>query len=130
MANIKTTHKYDLRGNYIESFDSHIDAVKSIEPNADKKRINTMCTVISYSCLGNIRSAYGFYWSHDKHDSYMPIDNQKKSVCQYDKNNNLVKKFESLSEANRITGINLTCICECCKGRQKTAGGYIWKYED
>lgn len=130
LANIKTTYKYDLEGNYVEEFDSHISAARSIEPNADKKRINTMCTLISDCCLGNIRSAYGFYWTHEKYENFIPQDNQKKSIYQYDKSNNLINIFESLSEASRNTGINLTCICECCKGRQKTAGGYIWKYAE
>ena len=24
--------------------------------------------------------------------------------------------------------INLGCMCACCRGKRKTAGGFIWKY--
>ena len=29
---------------------------------------------------------------------------------------------------SKETGINYSCITACCRGKQKTAGGYIWKY--
>ena len=50
-------------------------------------------------------------------------------VAQYDKNNQLIKIFNSCSEAERETGIPRTHICRCALGRYgfKTAGGYIWK---
>ena len=38
--------------------------------------------------------------------------------------------FSSYSEAARKYGITKTPISNCCKGRQKTAGGYHWKYFD
>lgn len=34
--------------------------------------------------------------------------------------------FESMGEANRITGIDKSSISRCCKGQQLTAGGYHW----
>lgn len=50
-------------------------------------------------------------------------------VGQYDKNNNLIKVYNSCSEAERETKIPRTHICKCVLGRYgfKTAGGYIWK---
>ena len=36
--------------------------------------------------------------------------------------------YYGLSEASRQTGIALSNICNCCKGKRKTAGGYIWRY--
>ena len=54
---------------------------------------------------------------------------QNKPVIQIDKNNNcIVNCFYGLSEASIQTGTNVACICECCNGHQKTAGGYLWKY--
>lgn len=38
------------------------------------------------------------------------------------------KTFNCIMEAERITGIDNTSIVRCCKGKQKHAGGYIWKY--
>ena len=52
-----------------------------------------------------------------------------KGVIQYDKNNNIIKIYPSLTEASIITGININSISFVCKGKRKSAGGYIWKYE-
>jgi group I intron endonuclease len=36
--------------------------------------------------------------------------------------------YESVCEANRLTGIGKESIRQCCKGKQKTAGKFNWKY--
>lgn len=51
-----------------------------------------------------------------------------KPVVQLDKNGNVVATFPSSIEAERQTGINRGNICTCCRGRLKSAGGYIWRY--
>lgn len=51
---------------------------------------------------------------------------RKKSVSQYDLDGNFIRSFNSINEAETETGIYN--ISKCCKGRQKTSGGYIWKY--
>lgn len=53
----------------------------------------------------------------------------QKNVYQYDKSNNFIKKYNSAEEVYRILNISSSHIGECCKGKRKTAGGYIWKYE-
>lgn len=52
-----------------------------------------------------------------------------KSILQYDKEN-FVREYESIAEAQRITNIKSTGICNCLSGRTKSAGGYIWKYKN
>lgn len=54
----------------------------------------------------------------------------KISVLQYNKNGVFVAEYESLNEASRQTGIPSSNICNCCKGKVKTAGGSIWKYKN
>lgn len=52
-----------------------------------------------------------------------------KPVKQIDKKTKkIINKYPSISEAERITGIDHTCIINVCKKKQKTAGGYIWEY--
>ena len=46
------------------------------------------------------------------------------------KTEKILKMFYSIREAERKTGVNNRNICSCCKGRQKSAGGYRWKYVD
>jgi len=38
--------------------------------------------------------------------------------------------FESILKAATVLGINKTNITAVCRGRQKTAGGFIWQYAD
>ena len=40
-----------------------------------------------------------------------------------------VAEYDSQSEAARATGINLASINACLHGRQKQAGGFIWRYK-
>ena len=40
----------------------------------------------------------------------------------------LLATFPSTREAERVTGIAQSNISSCCKGKYKSAGGYIWKY--
>lgn len=52
-----------------------------------------------------------------------------KSVKQINKDTDkIVKIFPSIIEAERITGINHTCIINVCKGKQLIAGKYKWEY--
>lgn len=55
----------------------------------------------------------------------------RKPVAQYTKEGNLIKEYVSIKEASILTGINSRNICNCLSPNQpknKSAGGYIWKY--
>lgn len=52
-----------------------------------------------------------------------------KEVYQYGLNGNLISVFESVGEAERITGIDHRQICACCNHKRKTCHGHVWKYE-
>lgn len=41
---------------------------------------------------------------------------------------NEVINFNSISEAGRYFNKGATCISKCCKGKMKSAYGYVWKY--
>lgn len=55
-----------------------------------------------------------------------------KKVMQYNKKQELIAIYPSISEAHRTTGINLCSISNCCNNKPhcKTAGGYIWKFPE
>ena len=38
--------------------------------------------------------------------------------------------YESISDAARQTKIDISSISKCCRGKQKTAGGFHWQYID
>lgn len=53
----------------------------------------------------------------------------KKTVCQFNtKTGEVISIFKSLTAASKQTSINLSCISEVCHGKQKTAGGYGWRF--
>lgn len=56
------------------------------------------------------------------------LNGKSKQVFQYDKLGNFICSYNSTLEANRQTSILSSCINACCTGKQKTAGGFIWKY--
>lgn len=53
----------------------------------------------------------------------------KKKIIQYDLKGNKLNEYESLNEAELKTNIKYQYISFCCRGKQKTAGGFIWKYK-
>lgn len=58
------------------------------------------------------------------------IEGNKKPVMQLDKAGNVLAVFASGAEAGRRTNCNIGHITQCILGRQKTCGGYIWRYAD
>lgn len=53
-----------------------------------------------------------------------------KKVIQYDLESNYINEWFSMSKASKDLNININCISACCKDKQKTAGGYKWKYKN
>lgn len=49
-------------------------------------------------------------------------------VVQYTKEGNFIKEYGSMREASRQTNICYKHMPDVCKGRRKSAGGFIWKY--
>lgn len=73
---------------------------------------------ISLALSGENASWYGKFGSEH---------NCSKEVEQYSMNGNLINRYGSFREAQRLTKIShISC---CCNGYRKTAGGYIWKYK-
>jgi group I intron endonuclease len=57
-------------------------------------------------------------------------DAWKKKVCQYDLDNNFIKSYDSITDAARETSACIGNIGNVCSGRNKTAAGFIWKYNE
>lgn len=41
----------------------------------------------------------------------------------------IIAEFKSQTVASMATGVSIPCINACLKERQKSAGGYLWKYK-
>lgn len=51
-----------------------------------------------------------------------------KSVLQYTKDGLFIREWCCTRVAERAVGIRN--ICDCCNGKRKSVGGFIWKYKD
>lgn len=51
-------------------------------------------------------------------------------VLQFTKQGIFVAEYFSINEAERCTKVAKSSICNCCKGRLKSAGKFIWKYKN
>lgn len=87
---------------------------------------SAICNVCNYKN----KSAYGYIWRYENkpYERQFQKKNTKKKVAQYDLNQNLIKIFNSLTEAAKETNTNLGNLGQVCSGKRKTANGYIWKY--
>ncbi|MEW9924400.1 hypothetical protein AB2T63_06710 [Clostridium butyricum] len=52
------------------------------------------------------------------------------AILQFTEDMILIKKYESIAQAVRETGVNSKSIRDTAKGIQKHAGGFVWKYCD
>lgn len=53
---------------------------------------------------------------------------KRKAVEQYDLKGNLIKRYVSIKEASRQTGIEDKAIIQVAKGLYKQWNGFVWKY--
>lgn len=51
-----------------------------------------------------------------------------KKVAQYSIDGELIKTWDSIIDASKKLNINRCCIGDCARGKQRTSGGYVWKY--
>lgn len=111
--------QYDLQGHFIKEFNSLDDVIN--EFHCDKSSI-------CIACKKNNLSSQGFQWKYKYSNKQIGL--LKSKIIQYDKNGNLLNEYNTLTEASKQTGINRSNISECCSGKRKSAGGFIWKKQD
>jgi hypothetical protein len=117
-------NQYDLNGLFIATYDSANQA--SAAAGVDHWSI---CAC----CRGEYRHAGGYQWKYaDDTKIIQPIVVRTNfTVLQIDKNTDeVICEYNSLKEASQSTGIASSTICNVCKGKGKTAGGYKWKYKE
>lgn len=118
--------QYSLSGGFIKKYKSSTEA--SIEVAVNN-------SLIVECCKGHRKTGRGYIWRYaDEELTQQHINwcnnkkNEKTPVLQYSLCCELIGSFDGIQIASRLTGIDPSTIVKCCKGRQKTAGGYIWRY--
>lgn len=110
----KIIHQYSADGQYLNSFYSLLEA---------ERQTGVRQPLISGFLSGVYKSAGGFQWSLKKVNSLPPLKKLKRysrKVSQIDiETNQLIKIFDSASEASRKTNINQGSITRACQGKRK-----------
>ena len=114
--------QYDLKGNFIKEWESASDA---------GEKLNIFSSTISATCLNKKKKAGGFIWKfvgdNDFSFNFLPNMPKSKKVIQYDLNGHFIKEWDSIKQASKELNIT-TGLSSVCRGKLKTAGGFIWKY--
>lgn len=56
------------------------------------------------------------------------IYNNNKPVEMFDKTNNKIKTFKTITDASEYIGVSVSAISNCCKGKSKSSGGFVWRF--
>lgn len=113
--------QYSLDKKLLNEYPSLTEA--SVQSGVSKSLI---CNV----CKGKSKTAGNFIWRYKDTplNEKTIIHSKNRLVGQYDKNNNLLQIYNSLTEAGKSTNTNIANIQSVCAGKRKTANNYIWKY--
>jgi hypothetical protein len=118
--------QYDLKGNLISTFNNCREAARKIG-NYSSKSIHACC-----AGKKNKNKEFMFkFFDETNGKNIEPYvarqgDYLKVKVNQFALTGELINTYESISSTTRTLKINN--IYSCISGRQKTAGGFIWKY--
>lgn len=126
-ANSKSKEKnffqYSIYGEYLKEYESiklaqYQTGIKSILPSSSSKK-----------------TSGGFIWLLQRNDDQaMEIASKinpsrmtykRRPVLQYSLEGKFIKRYESAGKAERLNSISRSKVGECCRGKRKTAGGYI-----
>ena len=75
-------------------------------------------------------------WCTSKYNSNYGTRNQRvvekhlKPVLQFTKNGESVKEWKSGCDIQKNLGYDNSAISKCCRGKYKSAYGFVWRYKD
>jgi len=121
--------QYDTDGCFIKEWESVKQAADTLG----------LCVVsINLCCRGKIQTSGGYRWIQSPSPGYRLSDEEiiklgqprKRKLIQYDLKGGLIKEWPSMREAATSLGLSISTICNCCRGKTKTSGGFKWKYKN
>ena len=117
----KTVYQYSIEnGSLVDKYNCLQSAGSAV--GADKRSISS-------AALGVNKTCKGYHWSYFSPTTPTILkDERRKSVIQIDLDGRTLYKYESVTEASKLTGCNKTSIAKVCRGERKSCGGYNWKY--
>lgn len=115
-------------GTFIKRYDSAGEA-KRIDGFYDSD-VLLCCKGINRTCRNKQFMFEDEYLKRGAKIYEKPESKSMKSVIQCDLSGNFISQFRSVQEASKKTGVRRSRISSVITGISKTAGGFIWVYED
>lgn len=110
-------------GEVVKTWDSEVEVCEFYNGNHS----------LIYDAIRRHSLTKGYYWQYEG-EEILPIKNRNlhcRYVEQIDKNTlEVIKVWDSLSEVERQLNISASNISNVCKGKRKTAGGFIWRMKE
>lgn len=123
--------QYTIDGVFVKEYENAYEASKEL--GVKTPSIYNSCKL---NC--NRKSSKGYLWCYsgdeesikEKIELYKNRQHIQKPILQCTIEGEIIAEFESMNEAERITGTAHSGISKCCNGKQKMVNGFKWKYKD
>ena len=112
-----------------KSSESH-KGKKQSEEQRLQQSLRHKCKIVSDETKRKTSESIKKLWQDPEFIAKTRAGYKYRPVVAYDKEGSIVGEFSSLKDADKATGVDFRNIQACCKGRKKTAGGYVWKYSN
>ena len=117
----------NLNGEFVKRYDSAADAEKDGFNNAN---VLLCCKNKLLTCKKHMFMFEDEYKTNGAKEYTKPLSTNRKRIVQCDLNGNLISRFNSVQEASEKTGICRTTISGAITKAYKSAGGYIFVYDN
>ncbi len=121
----KPVQQYSLSGKLIKEYETLVDA---------EQQTGVKASNIHRNAIGERKSASGFMWKYsaDQREisEYRIHSHKARQICQLTILGEYISSFPSILAAEKATGIHESSIRDCCNGKVKTAGGFIWRNKE
>lgn len=57
-------------------------------------------------------------------------ETRKKPILQFSKDGAFIREWKSVTDLRNETGMDITHVSSCCRGKRKSANGYRWQYKN
>ncbi len=120
--NSKNIFQFDLDGNILKKW------------GTKKEAEDVYGSGIGMCVIGKTLTSNGYIWSYKSSIKPNKMIKDKwasknKKVLQFTLEHILIKEWNSTLEIQHTLNIPNSNISDCCRGKQKTCKGYIWKYK-
>lgn len=126
--NVRKIVCLDLDGNLVKTYDSAGQA----ERDGGYNNINVLlcCKGKLNTCKNHMFMYEDDYLEHGAKPYVKPVSSKRKAIIQCDLQGQFIEKFDSVSMAAEKLGIDRPQISSALTGKHKTAGGFIFVYEN